>query len=460
MSTSPVARVLVFALVLAPEFVAGGEPPTLPVGLDAFRQWERWPVLRIGARTTMRSTYDRSGGNEGADASHFLYQQADDFNVSLDVVGPGVLHFVRTNHWHGSPWHYEVDGIDHLVRETSTADPTRPIEGSTFLPRAAFPEPLAYTWSVTRGADLSWVPIPFERSFRMGYGRTHYGTGYYIFQKFVPGIPLSRPVRAWDGAPPDPDVVALVARSGTDLVPRPGTPEGEAARVRVASGRLDLKAGQAAELVRLTSAPATVRAIDLSVPSDRSLAFGRARLRITWDDRPGPSIDAPVALFFGAGTLYNRDGREYLVKAFPVHIRFREGRVELACYFPMPFFRSARLELVGPDEADVPDVRWGVRSTPIDGLTDHLAHFHATYRDHPQPEPGRDLVLLDTRAVEGGGEWSGHLVGTSFIFSHRAVLNTLEGDPRFFLDDSLTPQAQGTGTEEWGGGATTGAGAR
>jgi hypothetical protein len=38
------------------------------------------------------------------------------------------------------------------------------------------------------------------------------------------------------------------------------------------------------------------------------------------------------------------------------------------------------------------------------------------------------------------------------IFSHRANLTTLEGDPRFFFDDSKTPQAQGTGTEEWGGG--------
>src|SRR4029077_19698389 len=56
------------------------------------------------------------------------------------------------------------------------------------------------------------------------------------------------------------------------------------------------------------------------------------------------------------------------------------------------------------------------------------------------------------RQVEGGGDWSGHLVGTSFIFSHNANLNTLEGDPRFFFDDSKTPQAQGTGTEEWGGG--------
>jgi hypothetical protein len=62
------------------------------------------------------------------------------------------------------------------------------------------------------------------------------------------------------------------------------------------------------------------------------------------------------------------------------------------------------------------------------------------------------MVLLDTREAEGAKEWSGSFVGTSFIFSHEGRLQTLEGDPRFFFDDSLTPQAQGTGTEEWGGG--------
>src|SRR6516165_1315689 len=76
------------------------EPPVIPVGLDAYRQWERWPYQRIGARAYTRSTYDRYGGNEGADASHFLYQRADDFNASLDVEGPGVLYFARYNHWH------------------------------------------------------------------------------------------------------------------------------------------------------------------------------------------------------------------------------------------------------------------------------------------------------------------------------------------------------------------------
>src|SRR5579859_4332105 len=84
------------------------DPPVIPVGLDAYRMWERWPYQRIGARAYMRSTYDRRGGNEGADASHFLYQLADDFNVTLDVPGPGVLYFARYNHWPASPWHYTV----------------------------------------------------------------------------------------------------------------------------------------------------------------------------------------------------------------------------------------------------------------------------------------------------------------------------------------------------------------
>jgi hypothetical protein len=391
----------------------------------------------------MRSTYDRSGGNEGADASHFLYQQADDFNVTLDVEGSGALCFARYNHWHGSPWHYEVDGTDHIIRESSTADPLHPVPNSTFLPARLFPRPLAWTWSDTKGADLSWVPIPFERSFRMAYSRTHYGTGYYVYQQFVPGAKLSTPLPAWDAkTPPGEDVLRLIDRAGSDLAP---------ADARKESGTVSLPAGGAVILTKLTAAPAMVRAIELTVPKASAIPFGRAKLRITWDDRKLPSIDTPVALFFGTGTLYNRDGKEYLVKAFPVTVRDDGKQVHLACYFPMPFFRSARIELIGPESA-ITDVQWSVRCVPYGGPANHVAYFHATYADHPKPELGKDLTLLDTRKVEDSSEWSGHLVGTSFIFSHRANLSTLEGDPRFFFDDSLTPQAQGTGTEEWGGG--------
>jgi hypothetical protein len=160
------------------------QPPQIPVGLDAYRQWDRWPYQRIGARAYMRSTYDRSGGNETADASHFLYQMAEDFNVTLDVEGTGVLYFKRTNHWHGSPWHYEVDGVGHMVQETTTADPTRKLDHAVFLPEHLFPHPLTWTYAQTHGADLMWVPIPFEQRLRLAYSRTFYGTGYYIYHLY------------------------------------------------------------------------------------------------------------------------------------------------------------------------------------------------------------------------------------------------------------------------------------
>jgi hypothetical protein len=440
---------------------AAAEPPVIPVGLDAYRQWPRWPCQRIGARAYMRSTYDRRGGNEGADASHFLYQLADDFNVTLDVAGPGVLYFVRCNHWHGSPWHYEVDGTDHLVKESSTADPLHPIPGSVFLPEDLFPNPLTWTWSITKGADLNWVPMPFERTFRLAYSRTRYGTGYYIYHLYDRSAKLSQPIRSWDGrTPPDKDVLDLIARAGTDIAPRHDTPEGKALGVRQAgggsggtTGTMKLRRDLVLPVQTLRPGrPALLRALEFDVPREQAVEFGKARLRVTWDDLPHASIDAPVALFFGAGTLYNRDDREYLVKAFPMVIRYDSNRVHLACYFPMPFFRSAKIELIGNGRSDLSGIRWSARYHPLTDPPGHVAYFHATYRDHPAPEPGRDLVLLETREAEGGGDWSGHFVGTSWIFSHRAVLNTLEGDPRFFFDDSQTPQAYGTGTEEWGGG--------
>lgn len=197
--------------------IASIEPPVIPVSTDAYAQWARLAYLRIGVRGYMRSTYDRRGGNEAADASHFLYQTAENFNVTLDVEGRGVIYFVRTNRWHGSPWHYEVDGVDHLVGESSTADPTRPVKDSVFLPEKSFPLPLTANWSTTNGADLMWVPITFSKRFRLGYGRTFYGTGYYIYQ--VTRRRAHHPADVDPRAQPDPRADPLHAGS-PPAVPR------------------------------------------------------------------------------------------------------------------------------------------------------------------------------------------------------------------------------------------------
>jgi hypothetical protein len=389
------------------------EPPLLPVSFDAFRLWDRWPHLRIGARTYMRSTFDRTGHNRAADAAHYLRKRADTY-VPLDVAGAGVLHFVRTNHWHGSPWHYGVDGRDTVVSETTTANPDKPVVGSTFIPTDVFPEPLAFTWSTTKGADLSWVPVPFTKSFELGYERAFYGTGYYIFSLYDASARLSRPIDSWDAKAPPGDVLELLRNVRGDIG-QPSALEGER----------------------------TIRTLRLTIPKDRA-ALGHERIRITWDDRAEPSVDAPIALFFGAGTLFNRDAREYLVRSMPSTIRYSGDSIILTSSFPMPFFSRAKIE--------VPDgVKLEVLSEPL-GAQRHVGYFHATFRDHPSPVPSQDLVLLDTRSAEGSDVWCGHFVGTSFQFSDAADLTTLEGDPRFFFDDSQTPQGMGTGTEEWAGG--------
>jgi len=417
--------------------------------------WDRWPYQRIGARAYMRSTYDRAGGNETADASHFLYQERENFNVTLDVEGPGVLYFVRTNHWHGSPWHYEVDDVDHLVQETTTADPTKKLDHSVFIPEELFPNPLTWTYAVTKGADLMWVPIAFERRLRLAYSRTFYGTGYYIYHLYDRGANLSQPIRSWNASPPDSAVLKLLDAAGSDVAPRAETPEGKKLGVVEQSGVVELASLGSVSLFQYDGVQVMFRALKLSVPRASAVQFGRARLRITWDDRDKPSVDAPIALFFGAGTLHNRDDKEFLVKAFPVNVRYTPHRVHLACYFPMPAFRSAKFELIAADtERDdvLSDIRWSLRFHSLNEPPSHVGYFHATYRDHGEPLPGEDLVFLDTRDEEGSGEWSGSFIGTSFTFSDRANLSTLEGDPRFFFDDSQSPQCYGTGTEEWGGG--------
>jgi hypothetical protein len=418
--------------------------PVIPVGLDAYRQWDRLPYLKIGARTYMRSTYDRAGGNEAADASHFLRQEATDRNVVLDVQGPGILYFARANHWHGSPWHYEVDGADHVISESSTRTPTAPVADSVFLPELALPSPLTFTWSATKGADLNWVPIPFLSTFTLSYGRTHYGTGYFIYQSFPEGADnLTRPIAGWNEEPPAADVLELIRSAGSDIAPTGGAVAFERATV-------DVPVSTTIALGDITG-KRMIRAFKLRATSGQAVALSKARLRMTWDGRAEPSVDVPVGLFFGAGSLENGAGKEWLVRGLLSNIHYANGEVELATYFPMPFSKVAHFEISGGPSA-LTGVAYEIRSVPYDDPSNWTGYFHATYRDHGTPTPGRDLVILDTTATEGGGDYCGSFNGMSFVFSDQANLRTLEGDPRFFFDDSESPQAYGTGTEEWAGG--------
>ncbi|MGN8070308.1 DUF2961 domain-containing protein [Mucilaginibacter sp. 22184] len=417
----------------------------IPVGDDAYLRWDLLPMQRIGVRAYMRSTYDRGGG--GYDASHFLFMNKEDENVTLDVKGKGILYFFRANHWHGSPWHFTIDGTDNIVKETATAAPLnadKVFKQTEFIPVRAFPEPLAYTWATTKGADLIWTPIPFRDSLRIAYARTIYGTGYYIYHLYADDTRLSRSISSWNMAKaPSLDVIKLLNSAGTDIAPQ---------NIKVLRGNIKLNRDSIV-VADIRTTNSTIRALKFSLPLDKAIELERVRLKVTWDDAKYPSIDAPLCLFFGAGTFYNRENKADFVKGLPINIHFDyiNKKVELACYYPMPFFRSAKLELTAMSSQET-KLDYEIRYEPAKITQNRSSYFHATYKDLPKPELGLDMTWLDTRGIEGHRDWSGSFMGTSFIFSHNANLSTLEGDPRFFFDDSQTPQAYGTGTEEWAGG--------
>ncbi|HMG57681.1 MAG TPA: hypothetical protein VK601_29475, partial [Kofleriaceae bacterium] len=282
MALRGLASVLAIGACTAPAGPIIEAIPVTPVGHDAYLRWEELPVIELGGRAYMRSTYDRSGGNAGADASHFLRQSEDGASVTLDVAGTGVLVFARANHWHGSPWRWTIDGVDHVISETSTATPDQPVAGSTFLPADALPEPLAVTWSTTRGADLSWVPVPFTRSLTISYERTHYGTGYYIYHLYPQADDQRATVTAWNEEPPPTAVRELFGRAGTDIAP-PG--DEHEMTVDVAAD------GATAELA--LAGPATVRKLSIDAPVALAAAVAQLRLVVSWDGA-APSIDAPL----------------------------------------------------------------------------------------------------------------------------------------------------------------------
>src|SRR5688500_15646525 len=155
--------------------------------------------------------------------------------------------------------------------------------------------------------------MPFEESLRIAYSRTRYGTGYYIYHLYANEENFSQPITSWDiNKAPEQDVVDLISRAGTDIAPQ---------NIAKKTGKVKLDQENLV-LANIKTSPSVVRAFKLTLPLDKAIDLERLRLIVTWDDAKHASIDAPLCLFFGAGTLYNLENAEYLVKGFPVNIRY------------------------------------------------------------------------------------------------------------------------------------------
>jgi len=166
-------------------------------------------------------------------------------------------------------------------------------------------------------------------------------------------------------------------------------------------------------------------------------------LQVRFDGAATPAVDAPLGLFFGAG-FGAADVRSLMLAVDP-------ATGGLTSFWPMPFVRSATVELVNRGGSAVTGVQYRIRFLPRPADAAALAagtegYFHATYNQAAPTTPGHDYVLLATAGT-------GRLVGVSLAMSTPPGmpdgLQSLQGNEQIYVDGNPTPAYLGTGTEDF-----------
>ena len=203
-----------------------------------------------------------------------------------------------------------------------------------------------------------------------------------------------------------------------------------------------------------------------AIPLSLELFFYRKTiLRIFWDGEIQPSVETPLGDFFGIGNCLPRYFTSLMLTVNPGDPNL--GTQGINCYFPMPFRRSARIELTNDSDIPLDCIWYHIDYHQYEEL-DQVAYFHAQFRrecptrakeeakDHKNEplweginDTGKEnYVFLDTQG-------NGQLTGIFFNVDNIAGKWWGEGDDMIFIDgETWPPSFHGTGTEEiFGGGA-------
>ncbi len=163
------------------------------------------------------------------------------------------------------------------------------------------------------------------------------------------------------------------------------------------------------------------------------------RLQVLFDGETTPSVDAPIGLFFGSGTIEG-----VALQSLPIGIL--KGTNTMYCYFPMPFKNSMEVRLINNSIHNIKDVAIKINYKKLETDFSKLGYLKTQYNKEFPTIEGTDYNILN---VKGRGKYVGVVLesigGTKDIW--------LEGDERFYIDGCRTPVSYGTGTEDYFNGA-------
>ena len=373
--------------------------------------------LPEGVMVHQFSSHNKKGLN--GDENWPLYKDLNGDDVIFDATGPGCVK---------SMWATNLDP-DALIKFYFDGEkkPRYCIPYVDFFmgKHPMFPAPLvSYEkrghWGPRPFAGNSFVPVPFEKSLKMAIqGESRFF--HIIYEKYPHGFPL----KSFAGKE---DRRAL--ENSFDSLGEPQIISGEMAVDKVETGIVD--PGEEVVLFRDKNASGIIRKIILDADGSHEF-FQNTWIQMRWDGHTYWDIFAPAGIFFGSAVEADD------MSSLPLRVEKKEnGRVRLSCVFPMPYWEQAEIvwinksdHRVGPLKAEV-----FVDRNPLD--PEKSAYFKTLYRDG-KTSYSRDWLLFESPGT-------GWFVG---VVQSMKDAHYCEGDEHFAVDGAVSPQFNGTGSEDY-----------
>ncbi len=394
---------------------------TVVPGISELSRLDRLPLFRDSISVGSVSSYDRTGGNDDGFSGKYSFVAKEEGGlVVADLKGPGVIYRIWTPTPSDDWFEFYFDG------ETT---PRLRVKFRDLFTRSE-PPFVAPLTGFGAGGYYSYVPLPYEKSCKI----VARAERVQFYQINYAQYPADKGIRSWT---PETDAAGkvalqqaceLFASAGKDLsasaAPLDAHCEVHASSVTLAPG--------ATETVFTSEAGG--RVVGLRIGPSAALA-NKARdvlLRITWDGADQPAVNCPVGDFFGCAW------GQPAAKSVLVGIADGTGY----SYFPMPFEKSAKIELVSEREAGPPaEFRVEVVTTAIPKKATE-GYFTAIWHREAPTTKGKPFTFAD---VQGRG----HIVGCFLQAQGATAGETLffEGDDETTIDGELT--VRGTGSEDF-----------
>jgi hypothetical protein len=406
------------SLGLATMGVAAGDPPLW--GWETLARPDRLPEYSPALEVGCVSSYDRTGGNDdGFSGKHSFLRREGDGLVIADLVGPGVIYRV----WTPTP----TDDWMEFYFDGEAEPRVRVRFRDLFLGATApFLKPLV---GYGVGGFFSYVPLPYAQSckvivraervqfYQINYARYAAEAGIRSYRAEADASVAAASHRASE----------LFRAAGQDVA-RWTAPPGN--RVEVARQRVRLGGGETAVLFTRET-PGRIVGLRLSPAA----AFeGKARdlvLRLAFDG-DAPSVLCPAGDFFGFAW------GEPAMRALFVGANARE----VYCYYPMPFDRSAKVELMS-ERAGGPPVEVAVEVAYADvPRRPNEGRFGAVWRRENPTRVGVPFTFVE---AQGRGHLVGFVLQSQGFESGKTLF--FEGDDVTWLDGRLA--VHGTGSEDF-----------